>query len=195
MSLLGNPGRGDGFRIRPSFVSASRMRSSIIGLVVGAVLGVVLGVTVIAPRLQRAEPHGAAKEQVPVPPPTEIAKQLPRALVAKPAVSLTMTSSYPLETPIAGALARRIDSRIWEVSHGQLEIRSHAPVAAISALSVLSEAVGSGANDSAFTAPGTGNVPALQIFTGVPFGPHGDEFRARLELLGGRELPAQRHHL
>ena len=108
---------------RRSFVSASSMRSSIIGLVVGAVLGVVLGVTVIAPRLQRAEPHGAAKEQAPVPTPTDIAKQLPRALVAKPAVSLRMTSGFPLETPIAGALARRIDSRIWEVSHGQIEIR------------------------------------------------------------------------
>lgn len=171
------------------------MRSSIIGLVVGAVLGVVLGVTVIAPRLQRAEPHGAAKEQVPVPTPTEIAKQLPRALVAKPAVSLRMTSSFPLETPIAGALARRIDSRIWEVSHGQLEIRSHASGAAISAVSDLSEAVGSGAIDAAFTAPGTGNVPALQIFTGVPFGPDGDEFLAWLEFGGGRELLDEINHV
>ena len=171
------------------------MRSSIIGLVVGAVLGVVLGVTVIAPRLQRAEPHGAAKEQVPVPTPTEIAKQLPRALVAKPAVSLRMTSSFPLETPIAGALARRIDSRIWEVSHGQIEIRSHAPGAAISAVSDLSEAVGSGAIDAAFTAPGTGNVPALQIFTGVPFGPDGDEFLAWLEFGGGRELLDEINHV
>src|SRR5512132_2937499 len=140
MSLLGNPGRGDGFRIRPSFVSASRMRSSIIGLVVGAVLGVVLGVTVIAPRLQRADPGVTATAQAPAPTPTEIAKQLPRALVARPTISLRMASSFPLETPIAGALARRIDSRIWEVSHGQIEIRSHAPGASISAASDLLEA-------------------------------------------------------
>jgi TRAP-type mannitol/chloroaromatic compound transport system substrate-binding protein len=170
------------------------MRSSIIGLVVGAVLGVVLGVTVIAPRLQRAEPHLIAKEQAAVPTPTEIAKQLPRALVAKPAVSLKMTSSFPLETPIAGALARRIDSRIWEVSHGQIEIRSHAPGAAIYAVSDLAEAVGSGAIDAAFAAPGTGNVPALRIFTGVPFGPDGDEFLAWLEFGGGRELLDEINH-
>jgi TRAP-type mannitol/chloroaromatic compound transport system substrate-binding protein len=170
------------------------MRSSIIGLVVGAVLGVVLGVTVIAPRLQRAEPHVTAKEQAPVPTPTEIAKQLPRALVAKPAVSLKMTSSFPLETPIAGALARRIDSRIWEVSHGQIEIRAHAPGAAIYAVSDLSEAVGSGAIDAAFAAPGTGNVAALRIFTGVPFGPDGDEFLAWLEFGGGRELLDEINH-
>ena len=171
------------------------MRSSIIGLVVGAVLGVVLGVTVIAPRLQRADPHIAAKEQTPAPTPTEIAKQLPRALVAKPAVSLRMTSSFPLETPIAGALARRIDSRIWEVSHGQIEIRSHAPGVAISAAD-LSAAVGSGAIDAAFTAPATGDakVPALQIFTGVPFGPDGDEFLAWLEFGGGRELLDEINH-
>jgi TRAP-type mannitol/chloroaromatic compound transport system substrate-binding protein len=171
------------------------MRNSIIGLVVGAILGVVLGVTVIAPRLQRADPAIVAREQAPAPTPTEIAKQLPRALVAKPAVSLRMTSSFPLETPIAGALARRIDSRIWEISHGQIEIRSHAPGAAIPAAD-LSEAVGSGAMDAAFLEPGTGDgkAPALQIFTGVPFGPDADEFLAWLEFGGGRELLDEINH-
>ncbi len=52
------------------------------------------------------------------------------------------------------------------------------------------EAVGSGALDAALTIPGTGDakVLALQIFTGVPFGPDGDEFLAWLEFGGGREL-------
>jgi TRAP-type mannitol/chloroaromatic compound transport system substrate-binding protein len=171
------------------------MRNSIIGLVVGAVLGVVLGVTVIAPRLQRPDPGIAATAQAPAPTPTEIAKQLPRALVAKPAVSLRMASSFPLETPIAGALARRIDSRIWEVSHGQIEIRPYAAEGAIPATDLL-EAVGSGAIDAAFTKPAMGDakVPALQIFTGVPFGPGGDEFLAWLEFGGGRELLDEINH-
>ena len=166
------------------------MRSSIIGLVVGAVLGVVLGATVIAPRLQRATPHIAATERAPAPTATEIAKQLPRALVPKPAVSWRMASSFPLDTSIAGTLAKRIDSRIWEVSHGQIEIRPHGPGAAISPATDLSEAVGSGAIDAALTAPGTGavKVPALRIFSGVPFGPDADEFLAGLEFGGGREL-------
>jgi TRAP-type mannitol/chloroaromatic compound transport system substrate-binding protein len=171
------------------------MRSSIIGLVVGAVLGVVLGVTVIAPRLQRPNAGMVTTTQPPPPTPTEMARQLPRALVPKPAVSLRMTSSFPLETPIAGALARRIDSRIWEVSHGQIEIRPHAPAAAIFAAD-LSQAVASGAIDAALTAPAAGDakVPALQIFTGVPFGPNADEFLAWLEFGGGRQLLDEINH-
>src|SRR5512144_2996387 len=166
------------------------MRSSIIGLVVGAVLGVILGATVIARRLQRANTHISATERAPAPTATEIVKQLPRALVPKPAVSWRMTSGFPLDTSIAGTLARRIDSRIWEVSHGQIEIRPDAPGATISAAADLSEAVGSNAIDTALTVPGTGQakVPALRIFTGVPFGPDADEFLAWLEFGGGREL-------
>jgi TRAP-type mannitol/chloroaromatic compound transport system substrate-binding protein len=171
------------------------MRNSIIGLVVGAVLGVVLGVTVIAPRLQRTNPGVATTAQAPAPTPTEIAKQLPRALVAKPAVSLRTASSFPLETPIAGELARRIDGRIWEVSHGQIEIRPYAPGAATPAADLF-EAVGSGAIDAAFAEPGMGdeNGPALQIFTGIPFGPSGEEFLAWLEFGGGRELLDEINH-
>src|SRR6266511_185184 len=76
VSLPGGPNRGDVSWVHRSFVSALSMRSSIIGLVVGAVLGVVLGVTVIAPRLQRADPHIAAKGQTPAPAASDIAKQL-----------------------------------------------------------------------------------------------------------------------
>jgi TRAP-type mannitol/chloroaromatic compound transport system substrate-binding protein len=171
------------------------MRNSIIGLIVGAVLGIVIGATVIAPRLERAEPGLAGKAQTPAPTAAEIAKQLPRALVAQPAVSLRMASSFSLETPIAGAVARRIDSRIWEVSHGQMEIRSYSPGAAAPATDLF-EAVGSGAIDAALAAPASGgsDVPALQIFSGIPFGPSGDEFLAWLEFGGGRELLDEINH-
>jgi TRAP-type mannitol/chloroaromatic compound transport system substrate-binding protein len=106
-----------------------------------------------------------------------------------------MASSFPLDTPIAGSLARRIDSRIWELSHGKFEIRSYAPRAEAPATDFF-DAVGSGAIDAAFAEPGMGdeNGAALQIFTGIPFGPGGEEFLAWLEFGGGRELLDEINH-
>jgi TRAP-type mannitol/chloroaromatic compound transport system substrate-binding protein len=165
------------------------MRNSVIGLIVGAVLGVVLGATVIAPRLQRAVPGTPGSAQVPSQTPVDIAKQLPRALVPRPAVSLKMATSFPLDAPIAGPLARRIDSAIWEVSHGQIEIRSYPPGALASVVDLF-DAVESGAIDAAFASPSlaAGKVPALEIFGGIPFGPAPDEFLAWLDFGGGGEL-------
>ncbi|MGZ9006467.1 MAG: hypothetical protein ACXW20_22055, partial [Burkholderiales bacterium] len=159
------------------------MRNSIIGLIVGAVLGVVLGATVIAPRLERAEPGVRGAAPTPPPSPAEVVKQVPRALVAKPDVSLRVARSFPLDAPIAGAIARRLDSRIWELSQGKLEIRSYDPGAEAPAIDLF-EAVRSGAMDAALAPPaeGASETPALQIFNGIPFGPSTDELLAWMEL-------------
>ncbi len=122
------------------------MRNSIIGLIVGVVLGIILGATIIAPRLDRAAPGVRGAAETPTPTPAEIVKQVPRALVAQPDVSFRMASSFPLETPIVGTLARRIDSRIWEVSQGKIEIRAYSPGAEGPATDLFA-AVGSGAID------------------------------------------------
>ena len=165
------------------------MRNSIIGLIVGVVLGIILGATIIAPRLDRAAPGVRGTAETPTPSPAEIVKQVPRALVAQPDVSFRMASSFPLETPIAGTLARRIDSRIWEVSQGKIEIRTYSPGTEGPATDLFA-AVGSGAIDAALAAPamGSSGAPALQIFGGIPFGPSSDEFLAWLHSGGGREL-------
>jgi TRAP-type mannitol/chloroaromatic compound transport system substrate-binding protein len=171
------------------------MRNTVIGLIVGTVLGVVLGATVIAPRLERAGPGVRGSGNAPAPTASEMVKQMPRALVAQPDVSLRMASSFPLDTPIAGSLARRIDSRIWELSHGKFEIRSYAPRAEAPATDFF-DAVGSGAIDAALAAPsmGASESPALQIFSGVPFGPSDTEFLAWLDFGGGRELLDEINH-
>ena len=164
------------------------MRNSIIGLIIGVVLGVVLGATVIAPRLQRTPPAGESAA-VPAPTATDIAKQLPRALVPRPAVSLKMASAFPAEFPIAGELVSRIDSRIWEISHGRVEIRAYQP-GELAMVNSLFQAVGAGSVDAAFASPGSAadEIPALWLFTGFPFGPPADEFLAWMQTGGGTAL-------
>lgn len=173
----------------------NKMRNSIIGMIVGVVFGVIIGATVIAPRLDRATPGVRGTAESPPPTAAEMMKQMPRALVAQPDVSLRMASSFPLETPIAGTLARRIDSRIWEVSHGKIEMRAYSPGAEEQTTDLFA-AVGSGAIDAALAAPdvGSSDAPALQIFSGIPFGPNSNEFLAWLHFGGGRELLDEINH-
>ena len=144
------------------------MRNTIIGLIVGAVLGVILGATVIAPRLDRDGAGVRNAEQAPPPTAAEMVKQMPRALVAQPDVSMRMASSFPLDTPIAGALARRIDSRIWEMSHGKIEIRPYA-LAANGPATHFVKAVGSGAIDAAFTTPSVDSSKSQRCKSSMEF--------------------------
>lgn len=163
------------------------MRNAIIGLIIGSVLGIVIGATIIAPRLQRTAP--GTPEAASPPPPAELARQLPRALVPRPDVSMKMASAFPPDTPVAGELARRIDARIWELSHGQFEIRSFPP-GALAPVADLYDAVAAGSIDAAFASPqvGSAKVPALALFAGAPFGPAAEEFLAWMEFGGGRPL-------
>lgn len=160
------------------------MRNIVIGIVLGAVLGIVVGATVIAPRLQR-NPKSAY----------EVARQLPRALIARPAVTLKMASAFDEDTPVAGPLARRIENRLWEVSNGQFELRFYPPGSLMADEDLLG-AVVSGTADAAF-APADLDVstaPAMQLFAGFPFGPGPVEYLAWLEVGGGRALLDEINH-
>jgi TRAP-type mannitol/chloroaromatic compound transport system, periplasmic component len=161
------------------------MRNGGIGLIIGIVLGIVVGATVIAPRLapkQRGAP-------APTPPPQEIAKDLPKLLLPRPSVEMRMASAVESSMPIAGALARRFDRRIGEVSRGEMEIRFHEP-GALAPVADLFEAVASGAVDAAFIAPGLVQtpIPALTLYGGFPFGPRNNALVAWLYAGGGVEL-------
>lgn len=168
------------------------MRNIVIGLIIGTVVGIVIGATVIAPRLQRTAPGTAATIPASPPAPAELAKQLPRVLVPRPDVSMKMASAFPPDTPVAGDLARRIDARIWEISHGQFEIRSFPPGALVPPADIY-DAVAVGSIDAAFAPAlaGAGKAPALALFGGAPFGPDADEFLAWLEFGGGGALFAE----
>lgn len=173
------------------------MRNIVIGLIIGTVVGIVIGATVIAPRLQRTAPGAAATTPASPPPPADLAKQLPRVLVPRPDLSIKMASAFPPDTPVAGELARRIDARIWEISHGQFEIRSFPPGALVPPADVY-DAVAAGSIDAAFAPAqaGAGRAPALALFGGIPFGPGADEFLAWLEFGGGGPLfqEINQHH-
>lgn len=153
------------------------MRNGGIGLIIGVVLGIVVGATVIAPRLapqQRGTP-------APVSPPQEIAKDLPKLLLPRPAVEMRMASAVASAMPIAGPLGRRFDRRISEISRGEMEIRFHEPGALVP-VGDLFDAVASGAVDAAFIAPGIvpTPIPALALYGGFPFGPGSNAFIAWL---------------
>lgn len=161
------------------------MRNGGIGLIIGIVLGIVIGATVIAPRL-------APKQRVataPTPSPQEVAKDLPKLLLPRPAVEMRMASTVESSMPIAGGLARRFDRRIGEVSRGEMEIRFHEP-GALAPVSDLFEAVASGAVDAAFIAPGIVEtpVPALALYGGFPFGPRNNTLVSWLYAGGGVDL-------
>ncbi len=153
------------------------MRNGGIGLIIGVVLGIVIGATVIAPRLNPQQ-RGSAP---PVPPPEEIAKDLPKLLLPRPAVEMRMASAFASTMPIAGPLARRFDRQISEVSRGEMEIRFHEPGVLVPVTDLL-DAVASGAVDAAFVAPGLLNetTPAFGLYGGFPFGPGIDGFLAWL---------------
>ncbi len=160
------------------------MRSGGIGLIIGVVLGIVVGATVIAPRLTPQQ-RGTA----PVSPPQEIAKDLPKLLLPRPGVEMKMASAVPSSMPIAGALGRRFDRRISEVSRGEIEISFNEPGALVPT-GDLFEAVASGAVDAAFVAPGliATPLPAFNLYGGYPFGPRSNALIAWLYAGEGMEI-------
>jgi TRAP-type mannitol/chloroaromatic compound transport system substrate-binding protein len=162
------------------------MRSGVIGLIIGVVLGIVAGATIIAPRLQRPQPAGTSAEAVP---PADLAQDLPKLLENRPSLRWKMASAVAGSLPIAGTAARRFDSRIAQVSRGQIEIRFYEPGTLVPASDVV-EAVGASAVDSGFAAPGlfSPQSPAFAVFGGIPFGPDMDELLAWMQAGGGDRM-------
>ena len=167
------------------------MRNAIIGIIIGVVVGVVFGATVIAPRLTGVSPTqstgaipqrqtlaaaGEPKTAEPAPPPRQT-------------VRWKMASAFAASLPQIGTLAKRLESESWRVSDGGIEIKFHEPGALVPPLEMF-EAVASGAIDAAFSSPGlwADKVPALQLFSAVPFGPGAGEYLAWIYFGGGGKL-------
>jgi TRAP-type mannitol/chloroaromatic compound transport system substrate-binding protein len=166
------------------------MRNAIVGIIIGTVVGIVLGVTVVTPRLTHHAPDGGGNAQTAVSDrPPDATMQLPRRLFAQPAVRFKMGSAYAGSTPLVGTLAKRIDSEIWRISDGKIEIEFHEPNALVPVEDML-DAVASSAIDAAFTSPGRwgDRIPALQLYGAVPFGPAAAEYLAWIYFGGGLEL-------
>jgi TRAP-type mannitol/chloroaromatic compound transport system substrate-binding protein len=184
------------------------MRNAVIGIVVGLVVGVVLGVSIIAPRLNASLPETAAQavagptpepsapgEPSPapaaVPPgPTAAAESLlAPAITPDPIVRWRMESAFASGLPQLGAQAKRIETEIWRVSAGGMEIAFNEPGTLVQGKDMIS-AVRDGTVDAAFVAPESwpAAIPALQLFGAVPFGPRAEEYLAWLYFGGGEKL-------
>ena len=100
-----------------------------------------------------------------------------------------MASAYPSGLPQIGTLGKRIETEIFKISGGQMEIRFHEPDTLVPVRDMF-DAVASGAIDAAFSSPGfwREKESALQLFASVPFGPDASEFLAWIYFGGGREL-------
>ncbi|MCG8507701.1 MAG: TRAP transporter substrate-binding protein [Rhodospirillales bacterium] len=167
------------------------MRNAIIGIVIGAVIGVVVGATLLAPRLDAL---AVAEKGEPV---ERLSPSLPESAPDNggPKNSLRMASGYGGDLPQIGALAKRIESEVWRISGGEMEIRFHEPGTLVPTGEMF-DAVSSGAIDAAFAPPGFWweKVPALQLFAAVPFGPTASEYLAWIYFGGGQELFQEIYH-
>ncbi len=168
------------------------MRNTIIGIIIGIVVGVVVGATVIAPRLAPTAPDAptsepaATAEPAPEPEPAVTAVRAPES---EPAVRWKMASAYGASLPQLGTLAKRVTREIRRVSGGAMEIKFHEPGALVPPLETF-DAVASGAIDAAFSSPGDwgDKIPALHLFSAIPFGPAAGEYLAWIYFGGGKEL-------
>jgi len=173
------------------------MRNAIIGIIIGAVVGIVLGVTVVAPRLKHDAPATSGDDAQPAESdrPPDVTMQVPRRLFAEPLVRFKMASAFTSTTPLLGTLAKRIDSEIWKISDGKIEVRFHEPNTLVPVADML-DAVASSTIDAAFSSPGLwgDRIPALWLYSAVPFGPAAAEYLAWMYFGGGLQLFEETYH-
>jgi len=167
------------------------MRNVIVGIVIGVVIGVVFGSTVVAPKLTSNSPSARLK-QLPVsqkPSNKVAAGPLVPSKSTDPIVRWKMASAYGSSLPQLGTLGKRLETKIFHVSNGRIQIKFYEPGTLVPPLEMF-DAVAAGAIDAAFSTPNywEQRIPALQLFSAVPFGPTAGEFLAWIEFGGGNEM-------
>jgi TRAP-type mannitol/chloroaromatic compound transport system substrate-binding protein len=106
-----------------------------------------------------------------------------------------MQSTFPGSLTQLGTLGKLVAERVTAVTDGQLAIEFQEPGALVPALETF-DAVASGAVEAGWSTPGywAGKVPALQLFSAVPFGPEPGEYLAWIKFGGGKELFEEIYH-
>lgn len=181
------------------------MRNAVIGLIIGIVAGIVFGTTVIAPRLA----HNVKQEIgiAEAPPPAEKPKPDPASADGATAKDATpdagtiekqaranvrrfnMASAYGEGLAGHGTLARRLETTVWRISDGTLDVRFNPPGALVPNAEAV-DAVISGAIDAYFTDMDVlaGRDPSLSLLAGPPFGASVPAYLGWMTAGGGREL-------
>jgi TRAP-type mannitol/chloroaromatic compound transport system substrate-binding protein len=110
-------------------------------------------------------------------------------------VQWKLSSAYNSTLPQLGTLATRLASKLETVSGGDIAITFYEPNALVPALEAF-EAISMGALESAWSTPGywAGKVPALQLYSAVPFGMKSDQYLAWFYFGGGKELFDEIYH-
>lgn len=174
------------------------MRNTIIGIVIGVVVGVMIGATVVAPRLEEARVTPSLA------PPSSQVTSVPGAetlglnqgsantstsQIGAPVSRLRIVSLYPAKMPVLGELPQRLKHNVPAATGGRLEVSIYDPGTLVGDEDTL-DAVSSGTIDGIFATPGHWglDIPALQLFTAIPFGPSAQEHLAWFYHGGGREL-------
>ena len=104
-------------------------------------------------------------------------------------------SSAPSAMKIYGVGGKRMAENITKASGGSLEFRFYEPGALVPAIQYF-DPVSTGSIEAAWGGPGffVGKVPALALFSSVPFGADGPEYMAWKNSGGGNELQDEIYH-
>jgi len=142
-----------------------------------------------SPPAAETPPLNAGVKEIPAKAETLKPLASPSPITGPTTVHWKMGSAYPSSLPQLGTLAKKLERDIWRVSDGLLEIKFFEPGALVPPLEMF-DAVRAGVIDAAFSSPGFwGNkVPALRLFSAIPFGPSAQEFLAWVYFGGGQDL-------
>ena len=104
-------------------------------------------------------------------------------------VKWKMASAFPGSLVQIGTLGVRLQNQISKISGGNITIKFFEPSALVPALEIF-DAVSTGGVDAGWGTPGywAGKVPALQLFSSVPFGPPASEYMSWVYFGGGKEF-------
>ena len=104
-------------------------------------------------------------------------------------VKWKMASAFPGSLVQIGTLGVRLQNQISKISGGNITIKFFEPSALVPALEIF-DAVSTGGVDAGWGTPGywAGKVPALQLFSSVPFGPPANEYMSWVYFGGGKEF-------
>ena len=104
-------------------------------------------------------------------------------------VKWKMGSTFPGSLVQIGTLGVRLQDQVNLISGGNINIKFFEPSALVPPLEIF-DAVSTGGIDAGWGTPGywAGKVPALQLFSSVPFGPPANEYMSWVYFGGGKEF-------
>ena len=126
---------------------------------------------------------------------SETEKKPTNEIIASKPISWRMASTFPSSLIMLGTMGTRLQSSVSDISAGEMALRFYEP-GVLSPPFEIFDAVSYGAIEAGWSTSGywAGKVPALQLFSAVPFGPSAPEYLAWYDYGGGRALFEEIYH-